>query len=175
MDKNLPPPGAPDPHDPSRHDPDLSGTSLDFTPVPMARARADGWTPLAQRRFIFALSVMGSVGPAARAAGMGRGSAYRLRERAELLGGEALRFVAAWDMAIGLGRSQQYGAAMDAAVNGVTTVRVLRGGSVTLTGGPDMRLLRAALREPPPPPPRRGSCAPHSRGAPRSGGRGDVR
>jgi len=147
MDPHLPPPDPPFPHDP-----DLSGTMLDFTPVPMERVRADGWTPLAQRRFIFALSVMGSVGPAARAAGMGRGSAYRLRERAEILGGEALRFVAAWDVAIGLGRTRQYGAAMDAAVNGVTTVRVLRGGSVTLTGGPDMRLLRAALRDPPPAP-----------------------
>lgn len=51
-------------------DPDLSDTILDFTPVPLERVRAKGWSPLAQRRFIHALSVMGSVGQAARAVGM---------------------------------------------------------------------------------------------------------
>ncbi|MEQ1518129.1 MAG: hypothetical protein ABL931_16740 [Usitatibacteraceae bacterium] len=45
---------------------DLSGTILDFTPVPRARTRANGWSPLTQRRFIYALSVMGAVGAAAR-------------------------------------------------------------------------------------------------------------
>ena len=137
---------------PNPLDPDLSDTMFDFTPVPQKRIRSDGWSPLAQRRFIYALSVMGSVGAAARAAGMGRVSAYRLRERAILLGGAAESFAAAWDAAIGLGRSQQYSVAMEAAMNGVTTVRVLRGGSVSVTGGPDMGVIRDALREPPAPP-----------------------
>jgi hypothetical protein len=35
---------------------------------------------------------------------------------------------------------------MERAIHGVTTVRVLRGGSVTVNGGPDMRILRSALR-----------------------------
>ncbi len=125
-------------------DPDLKGTILDFTPVPLERVRGNGWSPLMQRRFIHALSVMGSVGQAARAVGMGRVSAYRLLERE---GAES--FAAAWDNAIGLGRSQQYSAAMDAAINGVTTVRVLRGGSVTVSGGPDMGVIRSVLRERP--------------------------
>jgi hypothetical protein len=139
--------------EPDPMDPDLSGTIFDFTPVPVERVRANGWSPLVQRRFIYALSVMGSVGQAARAVGMGRVSAYRLRERALVVGGGAESFAAAWDNAIGLGRSRQYGVAMDAAINGVTTVRVLRGGSVSVTGGPDMAVIRSALRETPAPPP----------------------
>lgn len=143
---------TPDPLDPAfaeamADQPDLSGTIFDFTPVPLERARANGWTPLAQRRFIHALSVMGSVGAAARAVGMGRVSAYRLKERA---GAES--FSAAWDRAIGEGRSRQYGYAMERAINGVTTIQVLRGGAVTVRGGPDMGLVHAALREPSAPP-----------------------
>ena len=140
---------SPNPTEPNPHNPDLTGTILDFTPVPLERVRAKGWSPLAQRRFIHALSVMGSVGQAARAVGMGRVSAYRLRERALALGGGAESFAAAWDQAIDLGRSRQYGVAMDAAINGVTTVRVLRGGSVSVMGGPDMSIIRSVLREAP--------------------------
>src|SRR3546814_6975661 len=76
---------------------------------------------------------MGSVGPAAKAVGMGRASAYRLRERP---GAES--FAAAWDRAISMGRMRQYDYAMDRALNGVTIVRVLRGGAVDVSGGPDM-------------------------------------
>lgn len=36
-------------------DPDLTGTIFDFTPVPLERTRSNGWSPLAQRRFILAL------------------------------------------------------------------------------------------------------------------------
>lgn len=152
MTDDLPNPLDPAFAEATANDPDLSGTIIDFTPVPQTRIRSDGWSPLVQRRFIHALSVMGSVGAAARAAGMGRVSAYRLRERAIRLGGGAESFAAAWDAAIGLGRSQQYSVAMAAAMNGVTTIRVLRGGSVSVTGGPDMGLIRGVLREPPAPP-----------------------
>lgn len=142
---------TPTPESPARapepSDPDLAGTIFEFTPVPMQRARAGGWSPLAQRRFIRALSVMGSVGAAARAAGMGRVAAYRLRERALALGGDALGFVAAWDQAVEAGRARQYDVLMDRAMNGVTTIRVLRGGSVSVLGGPDMTLTSAAMRD----------------------------
>lgn len=111
-----------------------------FTPVPMARRRADGWTPLKQRRFIVALDAMGAVGPAARAVGMSRASAYRLRERP---GAES--FAAAWDRAIEAGQARMWDAAMERAIDGVTTIRVHKGGSVSLTGGPDMRLIHDAL------------------------------
>jgi hypothetical protein len=74
-------------------------------------------------------------------------SAYRLQERA---GAES--FAAAWDRAIEDGRLRQYDYAMERALNGVTTVRVLRGGSVSVTCGPDMQLVNAALRDAPTPP-----------------------
>ena len=128
---------------------DRSGTILDFTPVPRARTRVNGWSPLTQRRFIHALSVMGAVGAAARAVGMGRVSAYRLRARAIKIGSDAESFAAAWDNAISCGRIRQYCVAMEAALNGVTTVSIRRGGSVSVTGGPDMRVIRSALRETP--------------------------
>ena len=127
-----------------RLDPDLTGTIMEFTPVPLERRRANGWSPPMQRRFINALSVMGSVGAAARAVGMGRVSAYRLRERE---GAES--FAAAWARAMNLGRTWQYSVAMEAALNGVITVRVLRGGSISVTGGPDMNVVRSVLREAP--------------------------
>lgn len=98
---------------------------------------------------------MGSVGAAARAAGVGRVAAYRLRERALALGGEALGFVRAWDAAADAGRAQQFDVLMDRAINGVTTIRIQRGGAVTVAGGPDMALINAAARERPTPPPPR--------------------
>lgn len=120
----------------------LAGTCLAFTPVAQQRHRADGWTPDAQANFIRALSAMGSVGKAARAVSMGRASAYRLRERPE-----AASFATAWDSAIAMGRTHQFGIAMDRALNGVTIVRVLKGGAVDVSGGPDMTVVHAALRE----------------------------
>ncbi len=100
----------------------LAGSCLAFTPVEQQRHRADGWTPETQASFIRALEAMGSVGKAVRAVGMGRASAYRLRERPE-----ATSFAAAWDRAISTGRTHQYSIAMDRALNGVTIVRVLKG------------------------------------------------
>lgn len=131
----------------------LGGTILDFTPVPQQRRRADGWTAETQRRFILALQAMGSVGPAARAVGMNRASAYRLRERP---GAES--FAAAWDRAADAGRARMFGYAMERALDGVTTVRVLRGGAVDVGHGPDMALVRAALREKPHPDATKATC-----------------
>lgn len=127
------------------------GSILAFTPVPLGRQRARGWSLPQQQRFIMALAAMGSVGQAARAVGMGRASAYRLRDRA---GAES--FARAWDHAITLGQARMFDCAMERALNGVTTVRVLRGGAVRVTGGPDMKMLHSALRASDPPPP---SCA----------------
>ncbi|MGH6695780.1 hypothetical protein [Sphingopyxis sp.] len=120
----------------------LADTTLAFTPVPQQRHRADGWTPETQANFIRALSAMGSVGRAARAVGMGRASAYRLRERPE-----AKSFAAAWDSGISMGRTHQFSIAMDRALNGVTTVRVLKGGAIDVSGGPDMAVVNAVLRD----------------------------
>lgn len=65
----------------------------DFAPVPL-RARRDGWTAERQRLFIAELRRTCSVSAAARAAGMSRVTAYRLRERPGAEG-----FAAAWDAA----------------------------------------------------------------------------
>jgi hypothetical protein len=124
----------------------LAETVLAFTPVPAQRKRGNGWSPMQQERFIRALGVMGSVGPAARAVGMGRASAYRLRERA---GAES--FARAWDEALDQGRARMFDYAMDRAINGVTTVRVQRGGSVTVSNGPDMKLVYNVIRDSVPP------------------------
>lgn len=120
----------------------LAGSCLAFTPVEQQRHRANGWTPETQASFIRALEAMGSVGKAVRAVGMGRASAYRLRERPE-----ATSFAAAWDRAISMGRTHQYSIAMDRALNGVTIVRVLKGGAIDVSGGPDMAVVHAALRD----------------------------
>jgi hypothetical protein len=62
-----------------------------FTPVPL-RYRADGWTPERQAVFLGVLVETRCVSAAARAVGMGRESAYRLRDKP---GAES--FAAAWD------------------------------------------------------------------------------
>jgi len=67
-----------------------------FAPVPL-RARKDGWTAGRQREFSRLLHVGRNIGKAAKAVGMSRRSAYRLRERP---GAES--FAAAWDSAFAL-------------------------------------------------------------------------
>jgi hypothetical protein len=59
------------------------------------KVRRDGWTAERQLRFLDALGRTRSVTRAARAAGMSRESAYRLRRRRE-----AALFAAAWDQAL---------------------------------------------------------------------------
>jgi hypothetical protein len=65
-----------------------------FHAVPV-RIRKDGWTPLKQAEFIGHLAETRCVATAARAVGMRRETAYRLRSRA---GAES--FCAAWDAAL---------------------------------------------------------------------------
>jgi hypothetical protein len=48
--------------EPAPADPDLKGTILDFTSVPLEWVRGNGRSPMMQRRFFLALSVMRSVG-----------------------------------------------------------------------------------------------------------------
>ncbi|QYU69332.1 hypothetical protein J4558_04090 [Leptolyngbya sp. 15MV] len=67
-----------------------------FHPVPL-RSRRDGWSAARQCAFLVQLYVTGSVTTAARAVGMSRASAYRLRERAE-----AASFAHAWDRVLSL-------------------------------------------------------------------------
>lgn len=62
-----------------------------FVPVPL-RTRTDGWTAQRQAEFLANLAITGLVGRAAKAVGMARETAYRLRRRE---GAES--FAAAWD------------------------------------------------------------------------------
>lgn len=66
-----------------------------FHPVPVG-PRRDGWVAERQAAFIGYLAETRSVCAAARAVGMGRESAYRLRKRPGAAG-----FAAAWDAALG--------------------------------------------------------------------------
>jgi hypothetical protein len=72
-----------------------------FVPAPM-RARADGWTAERQARFLVALARTRSVCEAARAVGMARETAYRLRKAR---GGES--FAGAWDAVLGRVREEK--------------------------------------------------------------------
>lgn len=67
-----------------------------FHAVPIGKRR-DGWTPARQVSFIGMLYETRSVVAAAKAVGMGRESAYRLRKRPGAAG-----FAAAWDAALGV-------------------------------------------------------------------------
>jgi hypothetical protein len=119
--------------------------TIPFTPVPLARHRNDGWTPRTQQRFIDALGALGSVGEAARAVDMTRASAYQLRARPD-----AESFAAAWDQAIDIGRARMFDIALTRSLEGHTTIRVMRGGSVVLDQGVSRHLLVSAIRETPP-------------------------
>jgi hypothetical protein len=79
---------------------DMPMEELAFRPVPV-KARHDGWTDERQRGFILRLALGGCVARAAKAVGMTRKSAYRLRERP---GAES--FAASWDMALGWGQDR---------------------------------------------------------------------
>ena len=121
----------------------LLADAPEFIPVPMARARHDGWTPQRQRMFIAALSATGTVDSAARSVGMTRMAAYNLRKRE---GAES--FGQAWDLAIGTGRARVFDYAMDRALNGVTTLRLRLGGTIDISHGPDKALITTMLKSP---------------------------
>lgn len=99
--KRYPPPSPfrdspPDsPHDSRGDSPRKRRRIPAFHPVPVG-PRRDGWAAERQAAFIGYLARTRSVLAAARAVGMGRESAYRLRKRPGAAG-----FAAAWDAALG--------------------------------------------------------------------------
>lgn len=120
-------------------------TAPDFTPVPMARVRHDGWSPARQTAFLRALSLTGTVESAARMVGMSRKSAYQLRCRTD-----AASFAEAWDVALSSGRARMFDAMMESALNGVTTIKLKLGGAIEIGHGPDRRLRASQLKAPHP-------------------------
>lgn len=111
-----------------------------FAPVPV-RARRDGWTPDRQVRFVAALARTGNVQAAALAVGMGRGSAYALRARAD-----AGEFRIAWDDALELAMHRLASAALDRAIKGVAIPIFYRGRKVGERRRYDNRLAMFLLR-----------------------------
>ena len=75
-----------------------------FRPVPL-RSRRDGWSEVRQCAFLAQLYLTGSATAAAKAVGMSRASAYRLRARKE-----AESFAFAWDRVLTLPGSGHPGA-----------------------------------------------------------------
>ncbi|MEA3065604.1 MAG: hypothetical protein QOJ27_2056 [Sphingomonadales bacterium] len=124
---------------------DLPLEELVFTPVPV-KPRRDGWSPARQLAFILRLALLGGVASAAKAVGMSRESAYRLREHPAAAG-----FAAAWDKAQGWGRGRAADLAADRAVNGEKRDVFYRGRKVGEYVRHDNRLLIAALNRLPPP------------------------
>ena len=111
-----------------------------FTPVAVA-PRADGWTPEKQAAFIEALGEMGCVASAARAIGMSRESAYRLRARPD-----AASFRTAWEAALDYAYHRLGEAALDRALNGVPVPIFYKGEQVGERRHFDERLTQFLLR-----------------------------
>ncbi|MFZ4690543.1 MAG: hypothetical protein ACOYLS_15005 [Polymorphobacter sp.] len=86
------------------------------------RPRHDGWTPERQWAFIQALADSGTVAAAARAVGMTRETAYRLRRHPA-----AADFRKAWDAAQAEGWRRVQDAALDRVLNGETDTRESNG------------------------------------------------
>jgi hypothetical protein len=118
-----------------------------FTPVPVARARHDGWSVERQRRFVAALGTLGSVNAAARAVGSSRTGVYRLRART---GAES--FAAAWDATLAHARAVRFDQLLERAVSGVIVPLHYRGQFVGTRHLYDNGAALAALRDPPVPP-----------------------
>jgi hypothetical protein len=120
--------------------PEPDDYALSFAPVPLARARHDGWSEARQRDFILNLRETGIVALAARTVGCTAQTAYRLRQRA---GAEA--FAAAWDRALGEARDRACDLALSRAIHGVTLPRYYRGNFVGTMHRFETRLALAAL------------------------------
>jgi hypothetical protein len=125
---------------------DLPLEELAFVPVPV-KSRRDGWTAARQLAFILRLALIGGVAAAAKAVGMSRESAYRLRGRPG-----AASFAAAWDKAQGWGRGRAADLGMDRAIHGEKRGVFYRGRKVGEYVRHDNRLLIAALNRLPPMP-----------------------
>lgn len=113
----------------------------DFTPVPRATNRADGWKPEVQRAFIEALADTGSVASACRMVRRSERSAYALRRHPE-----AGEFAAAWLAAQGHGILRLQDAVIDRALNGVEVPVVYHGEIVGTAKKYDNRLACFILR-----------------------------
>ena len=114
---------------------------VEFTPVPRAKDRSNGWKPAVQRAFIEALADTGSVAAACRMVGRSERSAYGLRRHPE-----AGEFAAAWAAAQAHGVLRLQDAVIDRALNGVDVPVVAYGDVVATYKQYDNRLAAFILR-----------------------------
>lgn len=119
----------------------LAMPDLRFTPVPMLRRRAGGWSCDAQHAFVIMLARTGLVAHAARSVGCSPRSAYQLRAKAGAEG-----FAAAWDLALEMGRDAALCAAARALSGMEERPLIRRGRQVGTVAMPNHTLGIAALR-----------------------------
>ncbi|MEM7703027.1 MAG: hypothetical protein AAF251_13895 [Pseudomonadota bacterium] len=108
--------------------------------VPSRANRSDGWTVERQTAFLQMLAATQSVSVAAKAVGMSRQSAYKLRARLD-----DAPFGAAWRMATQGGRGALLEAALDRAINGVEVPHYWQGELVGTSRRYDERLTTVLL------------------------------
>jgi hypothetical protein len=119
---------------------DGAGSVPAVSPEPPEPTRHDGWTPARQAAFLRELSATHNVAAAARAVGMGRQSAYKLRAR---LHGQP--FDKAWESAFLTRFDVLAEAALDRALNGVEVPHYYNGELIGTSRKYDERLTLALL------------------------------
>ncbi|MEL6708441.1 MAG: hypothetical protein AAFP79_09160 [Pseudomonadota bacterium] len=118
--------------------PDTSESPVSIPPK--LTTRRDGWTAEKQRGFLQMLAATQSVSVAAKAVGMSRQSAYKLRARLD-----DAPFGAAWRMATQSARNVLVEAALDRAINGVEVPHYWQGELVGTSRRYDERLTTVLL------------------------------
>ena len=108
--------------------------------VPEKASRHDGWTAKKQTAFLQMLAATQSVSVAAKAVGMSRQSAYKLRARLD-----DAPFGAGWRMATQSARNVLVEAALDRAINGVEVPHYWQGELVGTSRRYDERLTALLL------------------------------
>jgi len=108
--------------------------------LPEKTTRLDGWTAEKQTAFLQMLAATQSVAVAAKAVGMSRQSAYKLRARLD-----DAPFGAAWRMATQSARNVLVEAALDRAINGVEVPHYWQGELVGTSRRYDERLTAPLL------------------------------
>ncbi len=112
-------------------------------PAPAKRRRHTEWDRQKMVRFLRELAATQCVSQAARAVGMSRTSAYRLRNRMQ-----HTPFALGWEVALEMGLHQLAHAVMDRALNGVEVQHYYHGELVATTRRFDNRLAQWVLENP---------------------------
>lgn len=118
----------------------VEADSKEVLPAPADPLRHDGWTPARQAAFLRELAATHNVGAAARAVGMSRQSAYKLRARLR-----GTPFDKGWEAAFVTRFDVLAEAALDRALNGVEVPHYYNGELIGTSRRYDERLTLALL------------------------------